>query len=443
MKHMRHFRTLLFVALLTVAAGCSSGGSGGGGNSPPPPTACNADGQKQFVLEVMQDIYFWVDELPVVDLDDFATAEELLVALRFDPPDRFSSIDSAAADAAFFGAGQFVGLGFSTVLLAADDLRLTQVFVDGPAGRAGLQRGYRILEIDGRTIAEIEAAEGVGAAFGPRDIGFPVTLMYRDLLGVDTVATLFKDVVTIEPIPVSDVFTDVNGATVGYLNFRTFVETSFDRLDETFALFSSAGVEDLILDMRYNGGGLVVVAEYLGNLLGAGLDGEVFSSTLYNAGNTFRNRTALFRDQLNALDLNRIVVIATGSTASASELVVNSMIPFRDLTIVGRNTFGKPVGSLGFVFCEKIIRPISFETVNADGGGGYFDGLTADCPAADDLNFRLGDPNEASLAQALFFLENGFCAPVPIDPPIPAPLREKRALAPQPATGLRQLINAH
>lgn len=385
---------------------------GGSGGSAPTPSGCSDNGQKQFVLDVMEDVYFWNDQLPQVNLDDFATAEELLAALLFQPLDRFSFIASAAADSAFFGEGQFVGFGFSSTLVVQDQLQLSQVFTDGPAGAAGLQRGYRILQIDGRTIAEINAAEGVTAAFGPAEIGLQVDFRIADLGGVESDITMTKDVVTIDPVPTSAIF-DVNGTPVGYLMLVSFISPALDSLAQTFADFNAAGVQDIILDMRYNGGGLISTAEFLGNLLGGiTANGDVFSSQVFNANNGFRNTTTFFANHAESADLQRLVIIATGSTASASEIIINSMLPHVEVATVGDTTLGKPVGQLGFEFCEKILRPISFQTVNSLDEGDYFDGFLATCPAADDLDFLLGDPAEPSLAEALAYIENGVCTPV-------------------------------
>jgi len=403
------FRSIPVAATFLLLSACG----GGSGDSAPAPSACSADGQKQFVLDVMEDVYFWNDQLPQVNLDDFATAEELLAALLFQPLDRFSFIGSAAADSAFFGEGQFVGFGFSWRFVAQDDdVRLTQVFTDGPAGAAGLQRGYRILEIDGRTIAEINAAEGVSAAFGPAEIGLQVDLKIADLGGVESDISMIKDVVTIDPVPVSAIF-DVNGTPVGYLLLASFISPAVDSLNQTFADFNAAGVSDVILDMRYNGGGLISTAEFLGNLLG-GLtaNGDIFSSQVFNANNAFRNTTTLFVNEVESADLQRLVIITTGSTASASEIIINSMLPHVEVATVGEASLGKPVGQLGFEFCEKILRPISFQTVNSLGEGDYFDGFQPTCAAEDDVDFLLGDPTEPSLAEALTYVETGACTPV-------------------------------
>jgi hypothetical protein len=119
------------------------------------------------------------------------------------------------------------------------------------------------------------------------------------------------------------------------------------------------------------------------------------------------------------MNLSRLVVIATSGTASASELVINSMETHVDVTIVGDTTFGKPVGQVGALFCDKILRATAFETLNSLNEGGYFNGLPVDCPAADDITEVVGSATDPNLTAALTYLETGAC------PPAPAMLKSK------------------
>ena len=399
---------LIFIAL----GGCSTSDD----NDIPQPSSCSVDGQKQFVLDTMNDVYFWNNLLPVnVDLSTYATAEELLAYLiSFQPLDGFSYIDSAVADAQFFGEGQYEGYGFSTRFEAADDLRMIQVFADSPAGLAGFVRGDRVEMLNGLTIAEIEAGSGVSSYFSLPTLDF--TLRHLD----DSIETITVDqgLVTIDPIPRSRLIPTQSGIPVGYLELSTFISTADAEFDSIFESFRVAGVNDVIIDLRYNGGGLISTTELLGNYLGGEIaDSLIFSQTLFNANNAGSNRIARFQDRLNAVSLMRLVVIATDRTASASELITNGMEPHANVSIVGGTTFGKPVGQLGIQFCGKILRPTAFETVNANGDGGYFGGLEVDCAAEDDLSIPIGDDADPNIMTALTLLETGACPPVTLGPP--------------------------
>lgn len=428
---MRAFAVNLPLLLLTLG-GCSVSDDNGIAQ----PTSCSVDGQKQFVLDTMNDVYFWNDLLPTsVDLSAYASAEDLLAYLiSFQPLDGFSYIDSAAADAQFFGAGQYEGYGFSSRFEAADDLRFTRVFTSSPAAQAGFARGHRILMLNGRTIAEIEANEGVGALFDLATLEFTV----RRLDNSEFTITVDQGLVTIDPLPQWEIKNTLGGTPVGYLELSTFISTADPAFDNIFASFRQAGVNDVIIDLRYNGGGLISTTELLGDYLGGEIANNlIFSKTLFNANNAESNRTAFFQQLTNSVSLSRLVVIATDRTASASELITNGMEPHAEVSIVGGTTFGKPVGQLGIEFCSNILRPTAFETVNANDEGGYFNGLPVDCAAPDDVSIPIGDDTDPNVTTALTLLETGVCPPVLLGPPDQAKPDARRKIqwhgAPQPA----------
>jgi carboxyl-terminal processing protease len=182
-------------------------------------------------------------------------------------------------------------------------------------------------------------------------------------------------------------------------------------MDTVFANFRAQGINDIILDLRYNGGGLVSTAELLGDFLGGDVaENLVFSKTVFNELRAPANNTTEFFDrQGNSMSLVRLVVIASRSTASASELVINGMDPHVEVAIVGANTLGKPVGQVGLEFCEKILRATAFQSLNAEDFGDYFPGLPVDCAAPDDLNVPVGADNDPNIGAALSYLDTGGC----------------------------------
>jgi len=411
-------RKLVGVLLILSLAAC--GGSGDGLVGPQTGTAaCSNDGQKQFVLDNLYAWYLWNDLLPAnINIADYATPENLVVEVTTtfgpqdangNPVDRFSSVGSAQADAEFFGEGKFEGFGFSYRIVdaATDDVRLSRVFSGSPAENGGLARGQQFVSLDGRSIADIQANEGIGAAFSNDTVVFE---MQRPDNSVFTVS-ITKDIVTIDPVPQRRIIDAGNGVMVGYMELAQFISTADPVFNDVFTEFIAAGVNDVIIDLRYNGGGLVSTANLLGDYLGAfANDGRVFSETRFNADRAAANNsTEFFQLQGNSISLGRLVVIATGGTASASELVTNSLEAYFDVTIVGDNTFGKPVGQIGLTFCDKILRPTSFKTVNAAGEGDYFDGLPVDCPAADDLDFAVGGDSDPNMVAAMTYLNTGAC----------------------------------
>jgi carboxyl-terminal processing protease len=406
-------------------------------------TSCTVLGQNTYVADTLDEFYLWYQELPTLDPAAFASPEAYLEAARFRPLDEhFSFIGLRAEQDAFYSESQFIGMGFSSSQTGPDEVRIAQVFPDSPASEAGLRRGDRLTAVGGVPIADLLATGMLGTAFGPSQIGVTVELAWRSPDGTEGHATLIKRAVTIPTVSQNYVL-DVAGRRVGYLHFRNFVEPSFAALDQAFAELVAAGVSDLVLDLRYNGGGLVDVAQHLAGLIGGSITNtQVFGRMVHNDKNTFRNQVIRFENPAGSLSLPRLFVVTTGNTASSSELVINSLRPFMPVVLFGSASYGKPVGQYGFPFCEKILYPVSFKIVNARDEGDFFGGFPPDCAAPDDLEHQLGDPAEGSLASALYYIQTGACSA--------AAAAEARAQAtrverqrPAPRDGWELLLNAH
>jgi hypothetical protein len=203
------------------------------------------------------------------------------------------------------------------------------------------------------------------------------------------------------------------GKTTAYIVLKNFVEPSYAALDAAFAQARDAGATELVLDVRYNGGGLIAVAQHLGGLIGGDrTSGEVFAQYVHNDKRASQNNAIRFPRPASAFPLDRLIVITTKSSASASELIINALKPFIPVVVIGDNSYGKPVGQYGFRICEKMLWPVAFSVQNARGQGDYFDGFVPDCRAADDIAYPLGDAREASLATALSYVATGACPAV-------------------------------
>lgn len=392
------------------------------------PVSCTTSGKNLYVRDVMSDLYLWYSQMPNVNPTSYASPEAYLEAVRFRQLDStFSYITSREANDAFYSESQFIGFGLSTAITGSE-MRVLQVFPDSPASEAELSRGDRIVEIGGRTVSALIASGEIGSAFGPSEIGVESDIVFTSQTGARRPAHLVKRPVTIPTVSLTRVYT-VNGRRVGYIFFRNFVTPSLEALDRAFEELSAAGVNELVLDLRYNGGGLVSVAQHLASYVG-GLrtDGLVFAEYFHNDKNTFRNQIIRFETKPKPLQLDRLVVVTTGGSASASELVINALRPFMPVVVIGDKTYGKPVGQYGVAFCDKLLAAVSFALRNANGQGDFFDGFAPDCPAPDDAEHQLGDPEEGSLKEALRFISTGACSP--------------RALSAEKASGQRRAPRA-
>jgi len=424
------WRLVALLAVLTLASNAAAQSG---------PASCTTAGQNLYVRDVMSDLYFWYREIPALDPVKFDSPEAYLEAVRYLPLDRtFSYITSRAANDAFFSESQFIGFGFSMSFASATDLRISDVFPESPASEAKLSRGDRILEINGQMVDALLEAGTLGSAFGASEIGVEGQMVVTRGASRFQVQ-MTKRLVTIPTVSLTRVY-DVDGRKVGYVSFKNFVQPSFDALDKAFAELRAKEVNELVLDLRYNGGGLVTVAQHLASLIGGvKTNGQVLSEYFHNDRNAFRNKVLRFESKANALTLDRLVVITTRSSASASELVINALRPFMPVLVIGDRTYGKPVGQYGITFCDKVLAPVSFTLRNANGEGDYFDGIAPTCAAPDDLERQLGDPQEGSLREALNFIATGRCSAPPT-----SGLAPTRRPAYHPLlTGWQSVVGAH
>lgn len=440
-------RSALSLVLAVQLAACGGGGgssvpptSGGVTPTPtptPPASTCGLTAQQNFADQVLNEWYLFPDLLAnvnrasVTNIDDYLDAR--VAPARAQNRDRFFTFaTSIAQENALINSGSSAGFG---IRLSYDNAN-RRLFVieayEGASGfAAGLDRGSEITAIGTsagtlQTVSSLFASGGsqaVSDALGPSTAGTTRVLRFVQPGGTTLERAITKTDFAIDPV--SDRYGALilnDGARrVGYINLRTFiVADAANQLRTAYGQFAAQGVTNLILDFRYNGGGLVSVADTMGDLMGAGRVGQVWSRSVLRESKASLNETRLFRAEANAIAPTRVAVITSGSSASASELVANSLMPYlgNNIAVVGSNSFGKPVGQSGFdlAACDLRLRVVVAKTVNAAGQGEYFNGLASvvpnTCRAGDDIQRPLGDPREASIAAALDFLAGRACTPI-------------------------------
>jgi hypothetical protein len=205
---------------------------------------------------------------------------------------------------------------------------------------------------------------------------------------------------------------------VGYLVFNEFsATTSIAELQTAMSYFEGQGVNEMVVDLRYNRGGYVSTQDYLANSLApqsVGVDKTVMYTYKFNKNYSSLDETYKFQKS-GTLDLKRIIFIVSPSSASASELIINNLNPVMNVKLIGdTRTYGKPVGFFPIPVFEYNIFPVSFKTLNSLGKADFYEGFPVDKNVADDLLHDFGDPNEANLKEALYYLSNGsFSASAP------------------------------
>ena len=456
MKSMRIGAT---ASLLSLLAGCGGGGSGGGSgtittpiagtptptaSASPTPTAtastgCSLRARQDWAAAQLREWYLFYETLPAtLDPTPFTSVDTYIDALtataRSQRRDRyFTYLTSIASENAYYASGETAGFGIRLSTNATTRrVLIAESFEGAPALAAGIDRGTEILAIgtsagDLRPVADIIAAEGSGgvsAALGPNTAGTSRVLRIKSPAGVTSDVTVAKADYALDPVSAryGATILDDGGKKVGYVNLRTFISTADPALRSAFATFRTAGITEVIVDLRYNGGGLVSVANTFGDLLGRNRStSDVFSYTTYRPEKASSNSTRYFSPQSQSIAPTKVAFIGMSGTASASELVINAFIPYlgTSMALVGTNTYGKPVGQVALdrAACDDRLRVIAFATQNRDRSAAYFDGLATvvpkTCAAIDDVTVPLGDVRESSIAAALDFLGGRSCSAIP------------------------------
>lgn len=373
-----------------------------------PTQDCSSEGQKAFVQYVMSSIYLWADETPQIDIRDYETPGEVLEAMKYHEVDRWSAVIPLKPYVDYFEHGQTFGFGYSTAI-EGDRLRVSWVVQSAPAGQAGMRRGDTILAIGGVSIEEINAGHLWDTVLGPNEQGTEVVHRVQRVAGEIEDLTIAKDVVELDRVPVVKVFPSEQG-NIGYILFMGFVGPSEADLRDAFAQLGEEDVKRVIIDLRYNGGGYVWIAGLIASLIG-GPDhaGEILLRNTYNENFLDWNGELRLTDEAGAISAEQVVFLTSGGTASASELLINGLRPFMDVKVVGTRTYGKPVGADTWQYCDNVVSPITFRSLNALGEGDYFQGIPVDCEVPDDLDHMLGDEQELRLHTALSLLEGKGC----------------------------------
>lgn len=412
-----------------------------------------------WLRSFMDETYLFFDQVTDSDPNDFtdiaayydqrlttaSTASGRLV-------DRFSFLQStedfetSRSGAPVFGYGaEFARIQTNTL---PRDWRVSFTQESSNAETSGFTRGARILTIDGADFlngtsqGEIDAING---GLFPDAIGEEHVFGVRFPDGTESDISVTSQSITIEPVNSVDILQN-GGETVGYIHYQTFGPfTGQAQLFNAFTELSDAGVDDLVLDFRYNGGGLLDIASQIGYMTaGSATDGQTFELMEFNSRSPnvnpfsgqavtpipFHDETLLFSTSqtinpgvdLPSLDLPRVFVLTTSQSCSASEAVMNSLMGIGiEVIQIGTRTCGKPTGQFPIENCGITYVPLHFRGVNAMGFGDYDDGFApgqatgstgpvmAGCEVEDDFSMPLGDPNEAMLSAALTYASTGSC----------------------------------
>lgn len=407
------------------------------------------------------DLYLWFDEVADQNPANFTTDTAYFNVLMTTqttpsgkPKDRFHFTYATSTWEQLEQSGIQAGYGANFIIIAPKPPREVIVAYTEPGSTAAtppanLARGAKVLAIDGVDLVNANdqaSADILNAGLTPQTIGESHTFSVLDLGAASPrTFTMVSANVTTTPVQNVHTITAPNGSLVGYMLFNDHLATAESELVAAFSQLQSAGVHDLVLDIRYNGGGLLDIASEVAYMIaGAGpTAGQTFELSQFNSKHPtinpvtgtaltpleFHSTTQGFSttagQALPSLNLSRVFVLTTASTCSASESIINSLRGVNvEVIEIGSTTCGKPYGFYPADNCGVTYFSIQFQGINAQGFGSYTDGFTPQntvategvlipgCSVADDFNHALGDGAEGMLASALSYQSNGSC-PVP------------------------------
>ncbi|HSG88790.1 MAG TPA: S41 family peptidase [Pseudomonadales bacterium] len=399
------------------------------------------------------ELYLWFDEIEDVDPASLATPAYFDRMRTFAttptgaPKDRFHFTESTAVFRAFAQSGVAAGYGAELALLATSpprEIRVAYTLTGSPAELAALERGTEIVTVDGvdaRLATSAAEIDVLNAALFPAAAGETHVFGVLDR-GASVVREVSMTAVELTTPPVQAIArADTASGAVGYVAFFEHIATAENALIDVIENFRADPVTDLVVDLRYNGGGLLSIAAELGFMVAgpAAASGQVFEALEFNrkhqqfnpvtgaplSPELFPSTTLGFLrppgEPLPSLDLERVFVLTGPGTCSASESFMNSLRGIGiEVVQIGDRTCGKPYGFYPTDNCGTTYFSIQFRGVNAQGWGDYGDGFVpgADagpagvmpgCVIEDDFTADLGDPAEALFAAALSWRSDGAC----------------------------------
>ena len=379
---------------------------------------------KDSSLLLAKNLYIWYNQIPsTLDARSYADPGKIMEALHpysieagfSQPVDRWSfgmkktewDNISAGISSTFSGSNSSGDFGFGVMFLVDGDLRIKSVERESPAGLAGIRRGWRVVKINGNTnMTTSNASFIVDNVYNATTSSF--TFITPDGTSVDMNfnATSYHK----HPVILDSVYS-ISSKHIGYFVFNSFLGDTteiYNNFQRIFNKFTNAGVTDVVIDLRYNGGGYVSVQQRLANYLVApSATNGLMMKEQYNDKNSQYNEVTYFR-KVGPFSPQHIYFIVSKGTASASELLINNLSPYMDIKLVGPGaTHGKPVGFFPVSVGEWYIFPVSFKSSNRNGEGNYFNGIPVNSAVGDGLNKDWGDIQEACLARTLKSITTG------------------------------------
>jgi carboxyl-terminal processing protease len=390
-------------------------------------------------------LYYWYSQVPTLNplSSSYDSAEDLLNSIISYPKnpqtggqiDRYSFLDRTGAETNLLQNGLGGDMGFQPEYAYDNNNNLVLVVIyvygNSSAGLQGVQRGWEITAVNGNTdISNSTMVEN--ALYNSPSAQFT----FQEPNGSQVTLTINVTDYSVDPVLFDTVYTLTSGAKVGYFVFNQFIDIytydslgnvtgysdTYNELNNVFTKFQDSGVNDVIVDLRYNGGGSVNTAEYIDDQLAPS---SAANQLMYNLD--YNDKMTTYESQLGLqtqvdfgttgpFNLSHVFFITTNNTASASELTLNNLAPYMDVQTVGDTTYGKPCEDFDWPITDYISGQLQYladlfvvigHTSNAAGNGSYYQGIPPDHFEYDYIGYNWGDPNDPNLQDIFNFINNG------------------------------------
>jgi C-terminal processing protease CtpA/Prc len=441
---MKSFKPILFSALVLIIVlsfGCKKDNDS---------TNVNYE-IKDFIWHGLNEAYLWVDKVPKLNSNTYATQSSVdkLINTYDDPEklfydllyqygtvDKWSWIvdDYTVLENYFQGITKSMGFEFDLARISGTDNIFGIVLYTvkgGPADKAGLKRGDIFIKIN-NTQLTVNNYQDLLYNLESYTMGF-ATITNNTINPSAKTLNMVAEEVHENPIYLDTVYT-INSKKIGYLVYNGFMSDYDIQLNSVFSKYKTAGLDKMIIDLRYNGGGSVTTATYMASMIYGTYTDKVLLTTRYNSAihaylsekygadffrTYFTNTIAPDGPKpsipINTINLTDIYIITTSSTASASELIINGLKPYMNVVTIGTNTHGKYVGSItikdetnGVVNSHHkwAMQPIVVKIANKDGVSDFVDGLPPTVSVSENIaNLKaFGDTSEIMLKTAINYI---------------------------------------
>lgn len=435
----------------------------------------SAASQNNWLRSWTNDTYLWFSEVPDLNPNSYSDTEEYFELLKTTqlttsgaPKDKFHFTYPTDEWEALSQSGVSAGYGAQWFIISQSpprEIRVAYIEPGSPAANAGVARGDTVVTVDGVDVANGANVDVLNAGLFPDNVNQTHQFTLRDVAGTSRNVSLQSVNVTSQPVQNVKVIPTASGP-VGYMLFNDHIATAETGLVNAINTLRTAGVVDLVLDIRYNGGGYLDLASELAFMIAgpSRTTGQTFERLAFNSKHTstdpvtgdplepipFHTTTGFSAGNGNALptlNLPRVYVLTGSGTCSASESIMNGLRGV-DIEVIqiGGTTCGKPYGFYPTPNCETTYFAIQFQGVNAKSFGDYTDGYSPQntvgaagvklpgCSVRDDFTHELGDEDESRLAAALTYRDSsGATCPTPPAGPV---AQAKSSFSTEPVEGV-------